>query len=222
MAQSAVGAVSAVSTIRPLGARTTVVALAVGGKDAILNADSAGQPWWTWWTGRRPWWKGGLRGTRAAVSAVGAVVAACVLGTGAAVVAIAIRGPKWVVGACVGTEARRRCPRRLPLAQSAVGAVSAVSTIRPLGARTTVVALAVGGKDAILNADSAGQPWWTWWTGRRPWWKGGLRGTRAAVSAVGAVVAACVLGTGAAVVAIAIRGPKWVVGACVGTKDSQI
>ena len=121
LAHAAVDAVSAVSTIRVLGAGAAVVAVAVGGPVAVLYAHSAGRPWWTWRRPWRTWW--------------------------------------------------RRCPRWLPLAHAAVEAISAVSTIRVLGAGAAVVAVAVGGPVANLYAHRAGQPWWTWRRPWRTWWR---------------------------------------------------
>ena len=90
MARAAVDAVRAVSTIRVLRAGAAVVAIAVGGPVAVLNAHRAGRTWWR----RCPRW---LPLAHAAVKAVRAVSTIRVLRAGAAVVAIAVGDRKSVV-----------------------------------------------------------------------------------------------------------------------------
>ena len=120
------------------------------------------------------------------------------LRAGAAVVAIGVGSPV----ARLGADGRRRREAR-----AAVGArgraVGAELATQVLGARAAAVAIAVrgvrGNSDAVLGA------------GRH---RGGDRHARAAVRAVGAVDAVCVLGgAGSAIVAEGVGGVETSVGA---------
>jgi hypothetical protein len=91
-------------------------------------------------------WRRRPRLTRAAVEAVGAVHARrTILGSGATIVAIAIRGERWISSARVRAQAR--------LTRSAVDAVAAVRARTVIGAKAAIVAFAVGGP--IIAAGSA-------------------------------------------------------------------